>query len=105
MKFIQVSTTFSSSVAAKALAERLVEDRRVACAQLQGPISSVFWWQGNLEIAEEWRLLMKTRADLFDAVAEAITSAHEYEVPQIVATELVFISPAYEAWLNEQLPF
>jgi len=53
-------------------------------------------------LAEEWQCLAKTRQGRFDAVAAAIGSVHPYEVPEIVATEIVAGSDSYLSWLREQ---
>lgn len=103
MEFVHISTTFGDESMARQLAAGLVESRLVACAQLEGPITSVYRWQGNVENETEWRLVMKTRRDLFVQVASAITKSHSYDVPQIVATPIVEISDSYAAWMREQL--
>ena len=47
----QVTTTLPDRDTANRLGRRLVEERLAACAQVVGPVSSVFWWQGEVESA------------------------------------------------------
>ena len=47
----QVTTTLPDREAAQRLGTRLVEERLAACAQVVGPVSSVYWWQGEVETA------------------------------------------------------
>ena len=103
MKFLQITTTVSTREAAASLGKRIVNARLAACAQAEGPVESTYRWQGNVETATEWRLCLKTRDDLFDPIVEMIQEAHEYEVPEIVAVELVGISKSYADWLVSQL--
>lgn len=103
MKFLQITTTVSHREAAALLGKRIVNSGLAACAQLEGPIESTYRWQGKVETASEWRLCLKTRDDCFDRIADMIQESHEYEVPEIVAIELVGISVSYADWLVAQL--
>ncbi len=103
MEFIQLHVTFSSQVEAEGVATGLVESNCVACAQIEGPIMSVYRWQGQTRSEPEWRLVMKTRKDLFEKVSQVVSEMHTYDVPQIVALPLVNLSPAYRGWLSSQL--
>lgn len=102
-EFIQIQTTWPTRAEAEDAARFLVEERLVACAQLLGPIESRYVWAGKTENSEEFLLLTKTRAALFDAVATAISERHSYEVPQIVGVPLAFVAPSYAAWLDAQI--
>ena len=86
---IQVVTTIDTEEGATRLARTLVERRLAACVQVAGPVASVYRWQGRVEEAREWQCLIKTRADLFDAVAAAIRALHAYELPEIIALPIV----------------
>jgi periplasmic divalent cation tolerance protein len=50
---IQVITTTETKSDAQAIARALVEKRMAACVQVIGPITSTYWWQGEIETAEE----------------------------------------------------
>ena len=50
----QVTTTLPDREAANRIGRRLVEERLAACAQVVGPVSSVYWWQGEVVSAGEW---------------------------------------------------
>ena len=102
-EFIQVCTTTASQDAARSLANRLVADRLAGCVQIEGPITSVYRWQGDVESASEWRLVIKTRGDLFEQVAAVISDEHDYDVPQITATEMASVAVPYAQWLADQL--
>ncbi len=64
--YLQVVTTTEKREDAEKIAKALVEQRLVACVQIVGPISSTYWWKGNIETAQEWLCLMKTGKDLYD---------------------------------------
>ena len=100
-EYIQVITTTPSRELAQQIAEKLVEDKSAACAQVSGPITSIYEWKGKVENEEEWYCVIKTRKDLFREVEESIKTLHSYEVPEIIALPILEGSPAYLAWLNQ----
>jgi len=51
--YVQVTTTTDSRPEAAELARSAVAERLAACAQLVGPIASTYWWEGEIESAEE----------------------------------------------------
>jgi periplasmic divalent cation tolerance protein len=100
---VQVVTTTSSQAEAERIARLLVERRLAACAQLDGPITSIYRWQGNLETAEEWRLTLKSIRARLPQLEAAIRELHSYETPEILATPVVFVAKAYHEWLLAEL--
>ncbi len=102
--FIEVRTTTETKADAEKIARLAVESRLAACAQIVGPIDSTYWWQGALENAAEYLLLLKTRETLFDTLRDAILSVHPYETPEIVALPITNASPSYLAWLENEIP-
>ncbi|WP_242890063.1 divalent-cation tolerance protein CutA [Actinomadura litoris] len=100
--YVQVTTTTDSRPEAAELAKSAVAERLAACAQLVGPIASTYWWEGEIESAEEWMVVFKTTADRFDELASLITDGHSYDTPEIIATPVVAGSMDYLAWVAEQ---
>ncbi|HEU5030017.1 MAG TPA: divalent-cation tolerance protein CutA [Spirillospora sp.] len=100
--YVQVTTTTDARSEAAGLARSAVAERLAACAQLVGPIASTYWWEGEIESAEEWMVLFKTSADRFDELASLITEGHSYDTPEIIATPVVAGSMDYLAWITEQ---
>jgi periplasmic divalent cation tolerance protein len=102
MDFYQVSTTINGADAAAGLARSAVAARKAACGQVVGPITSVYWWEGRIDDAQEWLVLLKTSAAQVDALIEHIASEHAYDVPEIISTPIAGGHPAYLAWISEQ---
>jgi periplasmic divalent cation tolerance protein len=100
--YVQVTTTTDARAEAAGLARSAVAGRLAACAQLVGPIASSYWWDGEIESAEEWMVVFKTTADRFDELATLISDLHSYDVPEIIATPVVAGSMDYLAWIAEQ---
>ena len=101
--YVQVVTTTEHKEDAEAIARLLVEDRMAACVQIVGPITSTYRWQGRIETSQEWQCWAKSRRELYPQVEQAIRARHPYEVPEILALPILAGSPAYLAWLDEQV--
>jgi periplasmic divalent cation tolerance protein len=97
--FLTVMTTTDSEEVAQRLARGAVEARLAACAQVEGPVLSVYRWQGAIESEPEWRVLYKTTAARYEALEAHIRGGHPYETPEIIATEVVRGSAGYLEWL------
>lgn len=101
MEYIQVTTTTETQADAQEIADVVVEKRLAACAQVIGPVTSTYWWQGKIETAEEWLCMIKSKAALYEELEKAIRATHPYEEPEIIATPIVKGSQGYLAWLDE----
>jgi len=100
---LQVFVTFPTRESAESVAEGLVANHLAACAQILGPIKSVYRWQGQIESASEWLCLIKTSQKAFQDLANFVQSRHPYEVPEIIALPICDGIPAYLNWLFESL--
>ena len=99
MDLVQISTTTDGAAQAQAIADHLVEHRLAACVQVLGPISSTYRWQGAVDKAEEFMLLIKTRRELADEVGAAIRTLHSYENPEVVVVAIEGGSDDYLGWV------
>ena len=88
---------------AEGIARALVEGRLAACVNVVPRIVSVYRWKGAVERDEESLLVIKTRAERFEALRAAIVARHAYEVPEIVALPLVAGHLPYLTWLDESV--
>ena len=101
--YIQVLTTTETKSDAQAIARAVVEKRLAACVQTIGPITSTYWWQGEIETAEEWLCVIRSRQDLYERLEEAIREVHPYDVPEILAVPVIAGSKSYLEWLDNEL--
>jgi periplasmic divalent cation tolerance protein len=100
---IQVVTTTATRQEAEKIAATVVGRRLAACAQVSGPITSTYHWQGKLETNQEWTCTIKTRASHYAALEAAIREVHSYEVPEILAIGVVAGHRQYLDWLGREL--
>lgn len=100
--YIIVSTTIDTKETAYQIANLLVDKKLAACVQIDA-VSSIYSWKGQVQEAEEYRLQIKTRENLYDDVAVQIRMMHTYETPEIIATPMSHISEAYGTWMESVL--
>jgi periplasmic divalent cation tolerance protein len=98
-----VLTTTGSEAEAQKIARHLVESRMAACVNIIPQIASVYRWQGKVEEACEWLLLIKTTADGFEKIREAIAELHSYELPECVCLTVEDGSAKYLQWIADSV--
>ena len=98
MRPIAVVTTVGSRAEAQALAHALVQRRLAACAQISD-IHSVYRWQGQVEQADECRVVVKTTRERYAQVEQTIRELHSYELPAIHAWAFDEIYAPYADWI------
>lgn len=101
-QYLQVQTTTDSRAEAMELSRSAVEARLAACAQVAGPVASMYWWDDGLERAEEWLVIFKLPADRFSELSAFLTERHSYDEPEIIALPIVTGSPAYLEWVRDE---
>jgi len=101
-KRIVLSTAGSSDEASK-IARQLVERRLAACVNIVPQIESIYRWQGKVESAQEWLLLIKTDASQFPAIREAIRELNSYDLPECIVIKIEDGEAEYLAWLGNSL--
>lgn len=101
-EFIQVVTATDTKEHALQIAQHLLDLRLTGCVQVSGPITSRYWWKGQIESAEEWHCLIKTAANRYADVEREIRALqHPYEEPEILAFPIVLGSTTYLEWLSQ----
>jgi periplasmic divalent cation tolerance protein len=92
-------TTPSKEEALK-IVRRLLDDRLIACANIVGSVSSLFWWEDEIDEATEFLIFMKSREELFQRISERVKELHSYQMPEIIALPMIAGSPSYLKWLD-----
>lgn len=95
-----ILVTVDTQEVAQEIAGALVSDRLAACVNLY-PIHSVYTWEGKVEQAAEWQLVIKTDLALFAKIADLLDMLHPYEVPEILALPIQQGSAPYLAWMAD----
>jgi|SRR5215468_3748845 len=98
-----VLSTAGSEDEARTIAHHLVEHQLAACVNIVPQMESIYRWQGKVESAREWLLLIKTTAEKFPAVRDVIRELHSYDVPECIAIAIEDGSAEYLQWIGDSV--
>ena len=98
-----VLTTTADSEEAGRLGRMLVEERLAACVTLVPTVRSIYWWQGEIESANECLLLLKTTQDKLKALEARLHELHGYKTPEFLVLPIEGGSQAYLDWMQNCL--
>jgi periplasmic divalent cation tolerance protein len=102
-KSLMAWITCPSQELAQKIAQSLLEQQLIACAQISGPIQSMYTWEGKIHSDEEWRLVLKTTAQVQHQLIAKVLEIHPYQTPQIVLTEVIGGHPEYLNWIQDSV--
>ncbi len=98
MQLVEIRINCPDRTLALLIAVRLVEARLAPSGNIGSAIDSIYRWQGAVRRATEVPLLVKTRAEHFDAIVAEVAALHPYDVPAITATPIAAARP-YADWI------
>lgn len=96
-------TTTDSSGEADRLARELVQRRLAACVHVDGPFTSYYRWQGEVQSDQEWRLSIKTLRAAVPELCTWLRQAHSYDEPQIIVLPISAGSSGYLRWIADEV--
>ncbi len=101
MEITLITVLCSDAAQAKHIAQRLIDNRLVACANYAST-TSMYVWDDSLQEHDEVVLTLKTLSSHASVVVQEIQTMHSYTTPYI-ASSLVQVSDAYAAWMRTQV--
>jgi periplasmic divalent cation tolerance protein len=99
MSSLLVLTNLPDRAVAERIADTLIGEQLAACVNILAPCRSVYRWNGAVQHDEEHPMLIKTTAERYPALEQALRAAHPYELPEIIAVPIERGLPAYLAWV------
>ena len=101
--FQMIYCTCPNFETASQIAQHLIATKHAACVNILPSVTSVYQWQGNVETAQEFLLLIKSCQSHYAHIEAEIKKLHPYEVPEIVAVAIENGSTDYLKWIHECL--
>ncbi len=100
---VEAAVVFVSGPGAElaAVAERVVEERLVACANLIPGVRSVYRWEGSVHRDDETLAVLKTTHEKLDALRDRVLDLHPYDVPEFLVLPVEMGSDSYLGWIAD----
>ena len=83
-----------------AIAQKMVEKRLAACANLYPKITSLFNYQNQIQTQEEAVLLLKTTVQAYDELERIIIEIHSYDDPCVLKIPIEGGAADFMSWIK-----
>ena len=79
----------------------IVDFKLAVCVQIDGPVRSVYLWEGKMCEEMEWRLLVKFLATRQADLERYLDEKHPYETHEWMVMKPGHVAPKYLAWAQD----
>ena len=101
-ELILVVTTSDDLEELNAIAAAAIEQKLAACAQVLGPITSHYVWDGKTVKSTEYRCEFKTTIEQYEKLEQLLKRLLHYDEPEIVFFQIDGGSKSYLKWVSDQ---
>lgn len=102
MSLCVLYVTMPDVATAKQMAQVLLAEKLIACANILGSSTSLYPWEGNIEEAQEMVVLLKTVAEKKEAVMQRVVQLHPYDIPCVFELGVGAVHPAFAQWMRKE---
>jgi periplasmic divalent cation tolerance protein len=100
---VVIFITTSTDEETHKIAEVLLDQRKAACINIVPRVSSLFWWEGKPDSAQESLLIIKTKTSLLNEIVTFVRENHSYAIPEIIALPIVGGNQDYLDWIDQEV--
>ena len=98
-QYCVVYVTCGGQSEAAHIAEAVVGEKLAACVNIVPSVTSVYYWENQVNHDTECLLIMKTSTARLPALEERVKALHSYTVPEFIALPVLAGSQAYLDWV------
>ena len=102
MNFALIYITNPSRKVAERVANYIIAKKLAACANIYGPIKSIYPWKGKIAREKEFVLILKTTKSNFEKVKREVEKIHPYTIPCIIKIS-VSSNKKYFDWIKSEV--
>ena len=95
-----IYTTFSSTDSAKPVIQQLLQEKLIACANINTNIQSMYQWEGEIACENEVSVILKTTYELVEEVMVKLKELHSYQIPCIIVLPIDIVNESFAEWVR-----
>jgi periplasmic divalent cation tolerance protein len=92
--------TTNSAEEALRIGRALVESRLAACANILDPMTSVYWWEGEVRETQETVMIAKTTVANIDRLTATVAEIHSNDCPCVISIPIDGGASAFLDWIS-----
>jgi len=97
-------TMAPDSDTAAGIAERLLHERLIACANIVPGATSIYRWEGEIRSESEVLVILKSVAGARQELCRRVAELHPYDVPEVLFLEATFGgAESYLDWVRAEV--
>ena len=97
---VVILSNAGSAEEAERIAGALVRECMASCVNIVPRIRSVYRWQGEIEWADEWMMVIKTMRSCARTTMRRLVELHSYEVPEAIILPIEDGHAPYLEWID-----
>lgn len=101
-QYLQIMVSIDDKKQAEQIIKALLRARLIACGQCLPKMNSYYRWQGKICCDTEYLMFLKTQKQHAKACEELIKKHHPYDVPEIIAVDIVTGNEDYLTWIKDE---
>lgn len=94
---------FPDRESARLVANTLLDEKLIACANIIGEVESLFEWDGAKDSCQEVGVLFKSLDSVRETLIQRLGDLHPYDTPAILGWQCDIAHPATLGWLQAQI--
>ena len=79
-----------------------MKNRNAACGNLIPGITSIYWWEGEVQEDEEVLAVFKTSKDKVESFVQELLINHPYDCPEAIILPIVGGNETYIEWVAKE---
>ena len=96
-------TTFATEADALFVSKQLLQSRLIACANILAKVTSLYFWEEELQETAEVAVLLKTTTDILPELLNILKELHPYEIPMILEIPIAHANNAFVEWVEKKV--
>ena len=101
--FLIISTSTNKKSVADVISKNLLDNKLTPCTNISSKSMSTYIWQNKMIKDDEYILSIKTIDSFKEDVVKIIKDNHNYDVPEIISTQIEILSNDYKKWFKDNL--